>query len=360
MIRLSESSIKEAVKCINKFKPEAKIDPEYNFLYYNKDFCEYPLLIKQLKYATVYYSLFGDCYEHDNSIINIELDTDTLKTISKINEDVLNLSDSAENKFNISTNKRCIDFTKGKYKVDIDYLNIDVLERITIPKEEFIILMHTINFIAENESRPILKGINFNSNKVCALDGYRMCLRESNNFCLEGSYTIPGSILKITESLLTKDTSNISIEFNDKQVKIQVGHAKILCDLLSGTYINYNSLIPQDCYTELELDAVDFLKEINFILSDKEKKRIIAFNVTDKETTLTYKTATMNSNVKLNVYRKVGDDLQISFNPKYFKELLENYSDKAVLYFKRNVEPAIVKSKDFKGLDLILPVRLAK
>lgn len=283
---------------------------------------------------------------------SIAIDENTLKVIEKIKEYELNFLDNL-----ITTNKREIKFT--------EYEMIEIKENIyeeviSIDKEEFKILMHTLQFTAQDDARPILKGISFKDNEVCSLDGYRLCLRKGN-FKLDSDYVISGTMLKSALSLIDKRTKNVIIEFNKNECKITIDNNFIKGNLLEGTYINYKGLLFNDEFkTNVIIDKEILKDEMDFLLSQKLEKneRNIVTMFIDNENII-FKTNNMSNSIKVNIDGKItGDSVNIAFNGRYIKDVIKNHTDKIEFNFNGSNSPCIIKSAGVDGLDLILPVRI--
>lgn len=280
---------------------------------------------------------------------NVGMNVNTLSLIEKIKEYELNFLENI-----ITTNKREIKFT-GSEIVEIKENTYE--EVISIEKEEFKTLMHTLQFVAQDACRPILKGISFKDDEVCSLDGYRLCLRKGN-FKLDNNYVISSVMLKSALGLIDKRTKNIIIEFNKSECKITIDNNFIKSKLIEGTYINYKSLLSNDEFkTNVVIDKEILKDEMDFLLTQKDESNLVAMFIEDKD--IIFKNNNENNSIKVNIEGTVtGENINIAFNGRYIKDSIKNHGDKIEFNFNSNLNPCIIRSSVINGLDMVLPVRL--
>ena len=262
----------------------------------------------------------------------------------------------------VTTEKRELKFNN----VDaIDIIEYTYDEKISITTEEFKQLMQVTSAAAKDATRPIFQGVSFKESECCALDGYRLSLRKGN-FKLENQYIIYSNLLKSALGLIQKKTKEIIIEFNSKKFKITIDNNSIISDLCEGDFISYNQLIPKEFKTKINLDTKEVVEELNFIedvnkLEKRDKKdnavKPLLFHITSNEVILRNQSNTAKVTLDSNI---TGSELTIAFNPRYIKEALQGSKNKFTMNLNNSVHPCIITSDEFNGIELVLPVRLAK
>ena len=100
-----------------------------------------------------------------------------------------------------------------KFKeLDEEYPNINYElhdKKFEVSQKELLRLLSCSYCMATDEARPILKGVNLKDNKCCALDGFRLSIRESNEFTSDIDITIPSEAVKLLEKLLDMKSNEI-------------------------------------------------------------------------------------------------------------------------------------------------------
>nr|WP_302596977.1 hypothetical protein [uncultured Cellulosilyticum sp.] len=214
---------------------------------------------------------------------------------------------------------------------------------------------------AKNESRPILTGVCFDSNKFVTVDGYRITMKyinTSQNTKLIPKIVIPGP----TAELLTKVLPNkgqCRIETDGELVTISYENVSITSTLLQGEYLNYNQALTYDSEWELKTNRLKVLECVQFFLdkvTDKTKMEPIKLNLNIDSI------LTVDGNEIQAEYLKTGyKDTAIYtngifFNPKYLKEALEHINDDEIeIHLISALTPMIIYHS--QGKDLILPIR---
>jgi DNA polymerase-3 subunit beta len=354
MLKICTGSLKEGIKELSKFKSKLSfinLISNESGVYLTK---VYQRNDKKLEVIT--YELDAESKENNN----YQLSDKMIKAISKINETYLTFELEENNKLKVYSEKRKLDFIIEGYEFKEEIISFESKESFSVKGEELKILFQTIDFVSKDEVRPILQGINFKNNKVCALDGYRVALRECSTMNLENSYTVHNEPLKVINSLIKKD-SEVKISFNENMCKIELNKLKIYSGLMDGTYINYESLIPQEYNINATFGTAELKEELDFMLSlvDSGKSPLLKMDITQNETNLKGYESDSSSIIKLNDAKADGEIL-IAFNTNYIKEMLKHFTDKVTLKFTSAISPVVCQYEDLKGLDLVLPVRLPR
>lgn len=353
MLKICTGSLKEGIKELSKFKSKENFINLFSSnsgVYLTK---VYQRNDKQLEVIT--YNLDGEA----QGINNYQLSEKMMKAISKINENYINIERDEENKIKLHSEKRKLNFTIESYEFKNELLVFEEKESFSVKGEELKQLLQTIDYIAKDETRPILQGINFKGNKLAGLDGYRMAVRECSTMMLDGNYTVFNGVLKVINSLVKND-SKVKISFNDKACKIELKNLTIYSGLMDGKYINYESLIPQENKINATFDIQELKEEIDFLLTlDDGKDPLMKFEIEKTITNIKSSTMESTSSVELNNVKADGE-IEIAFNMNYIKDMLKHFTDKVTLKFTSAISPMICEYEDINGLDLVLPVRLKR
>ena len=140
--------------------------------------------------------------------------------------------------------------------LDLDETKEPIMLKIGVFRE---IINQTVFAISQNESRPLLTGINFkfNDNKleVIATDSYRLARKiveidhsVDNNIDM----VIPGKNLIELIKMLDEDEESIEMHLFSNKVLFKYKNIVFLSRLLSGTYPTNGNVIPNDFIIEFE------------------------------------------------------------------------------------------------------------
>lgn len=221
--------------------------------------------------------------------------------------------------------------------------------------------------MAKDETRPILKGINIKENMFCALDGYTVSLRESTEFIANYDMTITQENIKILDKLIDKKSDHEIRIYNSldmNNVMYEVNNIEIVSRVLSGEYINYKNIIPEDHTTSIKLDVNKLAENMEFLKSIKEDTTmLVKFNIDNYKNIVTVSGSTQENKIEDELGCLItGDNLTIMFNCEFILAMLKDYKNKNItMEFTSPVNPCIIReSTDYNdyNLDMVLPVRM--
>jgi DNA polymerase-3 subunit beta len=243
----------------------------------------------------------------------------------------------------------------------------------------------TIFAISVDEKNRILTGSLFeyknNQLTVVSIDGYRMAISRYNmdiptveinetsadnvgeqikSNQSEFSIVIPGKTLNEISKILSSTDDTVKIYCSENQVVFETVNCKITSRLLSGEYLNYVNFIPEEYKTEVKIKKDDFLSSLEraSIIAIDNRKYPVKINIDSDGMILSSNTEF--GTVKEELYPEIdGDEISISYNPKYFVEALKVVEDEYInLKLTTTVGPSIISPIDGNEYTfMILPVR---
>lgn len=254
-----------------------------------------------------------------------------------------------------------------------EYPNI-VLEKnkkyISLDNKVFKQIINQTAFATSNdESRPVLTGINFKINgnivECNSTDSYRLSRKVVNiDIPAEESYNIvipSKNLLEFTKILSDSDDLIELHIFNNKILFIS-NNLIFQSRLISGNYPNTANLLPDDSVLKIKTNISELYNVIDrasILTSDKEK------NVVTLETnnnTLYIKSSSAEIGrveEKMSITKDNEQDIKISFSAKYMMEALRSFvGDEVELSFVGEINPIVLKSTTDDTLaQLVLPIR---
>ncbi len=235
-----------------------------------------------------------------------------------------------------------------------------------IEKVNFKALINNVFYaVAQDDSRPILKGILLeieNTNiRAVAVDGCRLSIANKELLMATSDFKIivPGKNLNDIVRMLD-DEGSIKVYIHSNNIMVDLGDTIIVNRLIDGQFINYRQIVPKEFATVITInkeqieDAIDRAS----VLSKIDKNNLIKFDIKEKNLMLTSNSEIGNTKENITVGLK-GEDLNISFNSKYFSDCLRVIDNPYVkMKFNSPIQPCVItptENEDF--IFLILPVK---
>ena len=280
----------------------------------------------------------------------------TIKLIQKLpNGDILLDNDKIKlGKKEIKINYNNIDFSKSKSNFITD-------ATATLTQKEFNRMLEVKYAIAKDETRPILQGVFFNQNETCALDGYRMSVRNSTEYNINAEFIMHPQMVEYISKIIKNVCEYVTIEYNynTNEIRITIGNLVITRHGIEGKYIKYKSLLPDSCKhvikfnTDEILQSCKLLSNVDNILRFSQKDSNIILTTNDKFTS-------MSEELSEVVIIESENAFEVACSIKYFIEALKSINSTDIVLKNASKVKPIILSNDMKNLELVLPVRIAK
>ncbi|MGL4362787.1 MAG: DNA polymerase III subunit beta [Cellulosilyticaceae bacterium] len=228
-------------------------------------------------------------------------------------------------------------------------------------------IRQTIFSVAQEESRPILTGemiqIRDGSLHMVSVDGYRISYRQLDisNENGEEEVVVPGRTLgEISKILSSDDDVEMDIYFEEKHILFDLGSSKVVSRLLEGEFLKYEQVFSSDYETKVKVDRKNFLMCIEraALISREGKKNPIKIEIEGDTMIITSKAELGTAREELSIQLE-GNQLSISFNPKYLIDALKSIDeDEVSINFISALTPCIINPIEGNHYKyLILPIR---
>ena len=282
--------------------------------------------------------------------INIEV-IDDLKILIFTDNSEFNLNGISESEYpniGLEESKKKIDVTAGTLKN---------------------IVYQTAFASSNEESKPVLTGINFNIVgdllECNSTDSYRLARKVIHlDKSSEENYNIviPSHNLLEFTKILGSDEEIVELHIFNNKILFKTGNLKFESRLINGTYPNTSNLLPSDSMLVISTnlnDLYNVIDRVSILTSDKEK------NIVTLETsgnTLLLKSSSVEIGrveEKMQIQKSNDEDIKISFSAKYMMEALKSFSTTTIdLHFVGEIKPILIKSTEDESLtQLVLPIR---
>ena len=282
--------------------------------------------------------------------INVEV-IDELKILIYTDKSEFNLNGISESEYpniGLEESKKKIDIKAGLFKN---------------------IVYQTAFATSNEESKPVLTGINFNIVgdilECNSTDSYRLARKvvtlEKES---EESYNIvipSHNILEFTK-ILGDDEEIVELHVFSNKILFKNGNLKFESRLINGTYPNTSNLLPDDSFLVVKTNLNDFynvIDRVSILTSDKEKN-IVTLETNGNTLILRSSSAEIGRvEEKMTITKNNDEDIKISFSAKYMMEALKSFSTETVdIHFVGEIKPILIKSTEDETLtQLVLPIR---
>lgn len=243
--------------------------------------------------------------------------------------------------------------------------------QITVPTELLKeVINETVISVSNQESRPILTGVNMiikdGKLKAVATDSHRLSQRIVDiDSASDYTFIIPGkSLIELTRTI-SDDLSEIKISVSENQVLFSLGDTLFYSRLLEGNYPETDRLIPDTSKTNVTFNATQLLSSVEraSLLSHESRNNVVRMQIDkDAQNVIIFGNSPEVGTVEEVVdFQKIdGENLEISFNPDYLKDALKvlNGAD-ITMKFTSPLHPFTIEleSGETDFVQLITPVR---
>lgn len=229
------------------------------------------------------------------------------------------------------------------------------------------VINQTVFATSQNETRPLLTGINFRITndflEVLATDSYRLARKIVNIECNvdnEINIVIPGKNLVELTKMLDDDSASVEIHLFSNKVLFKYKNIVFLTRLLSGTYPTTSSIIPKDFNIELECsfdDLFNMIDRASLLTSDREKNTI-KLSLMKDELMISSNSPEIGK-VEEKIAVNSNSEINIAFSSKFMLDAIKSFNkERIVLCMNNDSSPIIIRCNEDESLvQLVLPIK---
>ena len=229
------------------------------------------------------------------------------------------------------------------------------------------VINQTFFATSQNESRPLLTGINFridnNLMEVIATDSYRLSKKTvflDRTFEQAINIVIPGKNLMELSKIMDDDNGSVELHLFENKILFKYKNILFLSRLLSGTYPATSSIIPDNFSVSVECSCnglFEMIDRASLLTSDRDKNTI-KLKLENNELVISSNSPEIGK-VEEKMSVSSNDEISISFSSKYMLDSVKSFeTENVTLYMNNDSSPIIIKSSSDDSLvQLVLPIK---
>lgn len=290
--------------------------------------------------------------------------------IRKLPNELIHIEEVVDNKICISTDTSSFHLNCNQVE---DFPNLDLEEHkhpLLIPQRAFRnLIMQTAFATSQQESRPVLTGINFKIEdhllECTATDSYRL---SRSSFQLETPVEEKMNIIVPTKNLLelvkmfNDEEGTIELHIFSNKIIFKFQSIVLLSRLINGSYPEVSNLIPESFQLEIKLKLSHFYEAIDraSLFTNESEKNTIKLGSQGDIVTISSNIPEIGNVIeKVSAEKNNDSEIKIAFSAKYMMDALKvMQSEDVLLKFSGEVKPIIINDPvNDNLLQLIVPIR---
>ncbi len=191
---------------------------------------------------------------------------------------------------------------------------------------------------AQDELRPVMNGVFFEITPeflaIVATDGHKLVRNKDFSIKSEtpASFILPKKPASLLKTILSRDSGDVEIKFNDRNAEIKFADGLISCRLIEGRYPNYNSVIPQNNPNTLSIDKAALFSALKRVLvSASQSNSLVRFHIQNGQLTLKADDSDYGRSAEESIICEYnGNGMDIGFKGTSMIEILSNLNSQEV------------------------------
>lgn len=221
--------------------------------------------------------------------------------------------------------------------------------------------------VSTDTHRPILTGVLFHYDgetlTMVATDTHRLAVRKLTQPGIGSNLTavVPDKALRAIKSLPISDEDPITISFGGGRLGVQTTSAKVVSQLLAGTYPNWERVVPAESTRNWQMEADQLAEKVRrtLILARDNAFRVRLTGAGDQLLLSARSDEKGEAKEEVAMIAQNGD-MEIAFNGRFILDALGPISGPGVrVELTENTRPAVFRSSDEDGyFCVIMPMAL--
>ena len=264
-------------------------------------------------------------------------------------------------------------YSVGTISADTFYImeNVDLTTNFKIsPVDLKMLVDNTLFATAKDTTHYSLNGVYLHEIKqndgsmlrAVATDGHRMACQDVNLPAgAEGmsGVIVPKKALDEINKLLDGQTDDIDVSLSKTAIVLNFKNLKFSANLIDGNYPDYIRVIPSNNDKVMEINSQVFCRAIDHVGVMADKNNVLKLKISNSKVEISSSNPDNESSEEEIDAMYVGDAMEIGFNFRYLKEILEKIPGVVKISFSENSKPVLLQGQDVKdSLYVLMPMRV--
>ncbi len=201
---------------------------------------------------------------------------------------------------------------------------------LTLPFGEFRKAVTSVQYAcSDDSSRPVLTGVLFNYNgevlTLVATDTHRLAVHKIHRAGIGSNInvTVPEKALKAIRQLQLGEDESISVKFDEARLVVDTGGSKVVSQLLSGQYPNWERVVPSEHTRTWTVDRNEFQSNLKrALILAKDNANRVKFTGTGDVIVISSRSEDKGEAKEEVACVSKNGDMKIAFNGLYVIEAL--------------------------------------
>ena len=230
----------------------------------------------------------------------------------------------------------------------------------------------TLFATADDELRPVMNGIFIEltdkSLTFVASDAHKLVRYRRTDVKpkTDASFILPKKPASLLKNILPKESSDILIEFDDKNAVFTLTNYTLVCRLVEGAYPSYSAVIRTDSPNSLTIDRLELYNTLRRVsVFANQASNLVKLAIVGNEITV----SAQDLDFSISAYERLtgqyeGEDLEIGFKSPFLIEILSNLASGDVIFKLSDpsragiIVPAEIEIEGEDVLMLLMPMMI--
>lgn len=227
-------------------------------------------------------------------------------------------------------------------------------------------IQQTVIVSSNDDTRPVLTGVYCHTHEgklyFAATDGYRLAERLITATDQAIDAVIPSQTLQDVLRVITDDSNDITMIFDENQVRILVDDIEITSRLIDGKFPDYRQLIPATTEIDVTLAKDEFARitKISSLFARESGGSVTLNAMKDEQKLSIHSVASQLGENTSEAEAEVTDDGQVTLNSRYLLEALSCIDNPRLQFsFSGKMSPCVLTAaegeRDYRHI--IMPLK---
>lgn len=211
-------------------------------------------------------------------------------------------------------------------------------------------ISQTVVTASHDDTRPVLTGVLCHSHEgklyLAATDGYRLAERQLADTQETIKALIPASTLQEVARVIPDDIEEVTLLFDDAQVRFQAGDVEITSRLIDGTFPDYRQLIPKTTDITVTLQTAELVRitKIASLFARESGGSVTLHTDTTKQTVSIHSVASQLGENTSEAGAEVDGEGSVTLNSRYLLEALGCVESPSITFgFSGKLAPCVIR-----------------